>query len=391
MRFPRASTCLLLGVSLLVAVGALCVVVLRLAGGGDTVAGGGAQGDTSAVARPGWLLLSAAPQGALVFGWSSWGSKDAQSCVRAYDAHGVLAWERRGVTDAIAAGLPAAVVAIPQGKRGAEQQVATTGEEPIHTVRVGPDGGSKEIAASDGDVRLLYADLHEVLFVETLFSELGVPRSSLVSVREGVFDVAGIPGNGRAEGVSVSREAGTVAVVTCQDTGNYLTWFERRPEGSWGIVRHTPTDAYYVALSADGNQAVLGPERPVVSTREGTSPLPLPVDYVAEARWGVSRLLVIDFRTVANETRTVVHVVDLGLNAIEWSREFEGERRIASDGDLTQLAYLQPDREAVVIVDLATRGERIVPVPRADDVAFVAEAVLVAVLEDGSVYTLRTR
>ncbi len=376
MKCQRALAPALVAFAALVGVGALCAILLGVGGG----AAASSEGDVSAQA-PLRLVLSATQDGSLIFSWDPEKDSVGGAHVLAYARDGSLLWDMAGSEIGIEAGLPSAVVvqaALPQesGEPGA-----------LSVLRVGT-GGVQELARSQGEVRLLRADSSEAVYVETLWNELGVPHSTIVTMGENGRQDTDVPGDGQTEGIGISGDGLVLAVVTKNDEGNKLAWFKRESGGPWRLVSNAPSPAYYVSLSADGSKAVLGPEVPVLVERGLGESVELPVDYVAEARFGTSRLLLLDFRVVANTMRTVVNAVGLGSNAVEWSREFTGEQRIACDKEISQLAYVQAGEREIVVVDLSGEAERIYPVEPAVDVAFLDSNTLLVVLQDGSVTTL---
>jgi hypothetical protein len=376
MKRQRALAPALVAFAALVGVGALCAIFLGV--GGSTAVS--SEGDVSAQ-TPLRLVLSATQDGSLIFYWDP--DKDAAggAHVLAYARDGSLLWDMAGIETGIEAGLPSAVLV----KATPPQESGEPGT--LSVLRVGT-GGVQELAQSEGAVRLLRADSSEAVYVETLWNELGVPHSTIVTIGQNGRQDTDVPGDGQTEGIGISGDGLVLAVVTKNEEGNRLAWFERDSGEPWTLVSEAPTPVYYVSLSADGRKAVLGPETPVLMEGSLGESAELPVDYVAEARFGASRLLLIDFRVVANATRTIVQAVGLGSNYVEWSREFAGEQRVASDKEIAQLAYVQAGKREIVVVDLSGGTERIYPVEPADDVAFLDSKALLVVLQDGSVTAL---
>jgi hypothetical protein len=376
MKRQRALAPALVAFAALVGVGALCAILLGSAGGAAV----SSESDVSAQA-PLRLVLSATQDGSLIFSWDPDKDGAEEAHVLAYARDGSLLWDMAGIETGIEAGLPSAVLV----KAAPTQESGQPGA--LSVLRVGV-GGVQELARSEGAVRLLRADSSEAVYVETLWNELGVPHSTIVTIGQNGRQDTDVPGDGQTEGIGISADGLVLALVTKNEEGNRLAWFERDSGEPWRLVSNAPTPAYYVSLSADGRKAVLGPEVPVLTERSLGESVELPVDYVAEARFGTSRLLLIDFRVVANATRTIVQTVGLGSNAVEWSREFAGEQRVASDKTISQLAYVQAGKRGVVVVDLSGGTERIYPVEPADDLAFLDSKTLLVVLQDGSVTSL---
>lgn len=376
MKCQRALAPALVAFAALVGVGALCAILLGSAGRGA------ASSESDVLAQtPLRLVLSATQDGSLIYSWDPAKDGAGGAHVLACARDGSLLWDMAGIESGIEAGLPSAVLvkaALPQ-----------EGEEPgqLSVLRVGA-GGVQELARSEGEVRLLRADSRETVYVETLWNELGVPHSTIVTIGENGRRDSDVPGDGQTEGIGISGDGLVLAVVTKNQDGNRLSWFERDSGAPWTLVSNAPTLASYVSLSADGRKVVLGPGVPVLMDRGSGESKRLPLEYVAEARFGTSRLLLLDFRVVANATRTIVQVVAPRSNAVEWSRGFAGEERIASDKEVSQLAYVQPGKREIVVVDLSGGTERVYPMEPADDVAFLDSKTLSVVLEDGSVTAL---
>jgi hypothetical protein len=376
MKRQRALVGFLVGLAGLVGTGALCAIAVTIAGGM-----GSSEGDTPVQASI-RMVIAADQEGSLTLYAPATEQGAIGAHIQGRAADGSVVWDMAGVESGVTAGLPGAVVV------QAAEVAPSAGEATRGIVRVGQDGRSQEVARSEGLVRLLWADSRETVYVETLWDDAGIAQSRIVTVGDRGTETTVLPGAGESEGLSVSADGLAVAVVTRSGGANQLAFYRREPGEPWRLVSWGAISAYYVALSADGNLAVLGYTPPALvefGQREGRQ---LPVEYVAEARIGGSRLLVLDYRVVENLERTVVQVVDLGSNSIEWSREFDGCQRVASDADVSHLAYVAAGNGQVVVVDLANEAEREFSVPDAEDAGFIDSGRLLVVLGDGAVTNL---
>ncbi len=375
---PRALAVALVVFTALVGAGALVTISFRFVEHASVAARQKAT-DTA----PLRLVFSSGPEGAMVFFWDQSQGTSVGARVRGYAADGSMLWDAGGVEDVISADLPEAVVL----KRSAADE---GGEDGAATVwRVGRDGHEQELSRLEGPARLLYANSREVVYAETVHGEAGSASSKIITHDGNHPEETLIPGGGELEGVSVSANGRALAVISRGVDGNLLSWFKRSPGQGWQLAAQMSTSALYVALSPDGKQAVLGPEYPAVVLFGEGEGRRLPVGYVAQAYFGGSRVLLLDFRVEANVPCTGVWVVGLESNEIEWSRQFDAEQRVASDPNLRFLAYLEPGRKGVVVVDLSDGGERRLPVESADDVGFIDTGYLFIAHQDGAVTILR--
>ncbi|NLO26855.1 MAG: hypothetical protein GX113_01545 [Actinobacteria bacterium] len=328
-------------------------------------------------------FLSGAPEGSLLSYSGSDGHGIDEHRVTAFAPGGdaVWDWADKAYATGIEAG-PAQALLLKTEPSGVD------GWEDISTlVRVSPDG-EHEVARSAGEVLLVYADPQEVVYLETLRDGLGVPSSMVVTLSEGRRLDTAMLGECTVENVGVSGDRLVLAVIARDDEGCYIVWFQRGPGGSWEFERRESTDAYYISLSADGRQAVLGPEQPVLVDRSTGRSVSLPVEGIAKARFGPERLLLLDYRIVDNEEMAVAYTVLLASNEVEWSRPLPVNPTIESDAGVTRLAYIQAGEGGVVVVDLPNRAERVYEVGPVDDLVFIDSDTLHVALRDGSLKCL---
>jgi hypothetical protein len=365
-----------------IAVGALVALVTRV--GQYPVTGGPVTPQRQD--GPCHIVVASGPGGALVYSADSSPSGSGGARLTAYRGDGSALWSVGGVDDAIPAALPGAVFwrsAAPSGDGGGG---GTT------VVRVDQDGREIEVAeAPPGELRPWFADSACVVYAETTHDEAGLPHSRIVTVDGTHSWQTVLPEEGGIEHVSVASDGRRLAAISTGGAGYVLSWFAREPGEPWQLVAQAPTSSRYVALAPDGNHAVLGPERPVLVEFGETEGQVLPVEYVSEARFGSSALLLVYFRVQLGQPVTSVSAVDTTSNEIEWTREFGYDLGVASNADLSQLAYIQAGADGVVVVDMASWDERILPVNTADDLGFRDDGHLFVALRDGALQVTATR
>jgi hypothetical protein len=362
----------------LIAVGALVALVTRAGAYPDT----GGPVDSVPGGGPNHIVVSSGPQGALVYSADFSQSASAGADLVAYNGDGVSAWRVSGVEDAIPATLPEAIA------WRFEDASATGAGGETTVVRVRKDGNEQVVARSVGELRPWYANSVDVVCVETVYDEVGLPHSKIVTCGETGRQETLLPGGGGIEQVSVSIDGSRLAAISTGDEGYLLNWLDRQPGQPWRLVAQVPGSGGYVALASDGKQAVLGPQSPVLLEFGAAEGEALPVDFVSEVRFGVSRLLLVHFRVDGGQPLTTLAVLGLASNEIEWQRELDGDLGVATDADISRLAYIQAGARGVVVVDMVQGDEQVIHVETADDLGFLDKDHLFVALRDDTVRVL---